>query len=90
MGIEMHHLAERMHTRIGATGALRFDRMCRDLRQRRVDGILNGAARRLGLPAAEATAVILESKSDSHQSQKLAESLGEGQTHLPRPRLRLG
>jgi hypothetical protein len=69
-----------MHTRIGAAGALRLHSMCRDLRQRRVDGILNSAMRGLSLPAAEAAAVILESKSDSHQNQKLAESSGEGQT----------
>ena len=82
MRIEVDYLAERMHTCIGAPGALRLDRMCRDLRQRRVDGILNGAVRRLGLPTAEPTAVILESRAIRIRSS-LPKAWAKGK-HLPR------
>jgi hypothetical protein len=50
-----------VHAAIGAAGGRGADFGAGDLRERRLERILDRAAAGLGLPAEEATAVVLES-----------------------------
>jgi hypothetical protein len=60
VGIEVDDLAERVHAGVSSTRTLRLHRMRGDLRQSAIDGVLDGAARRLRLPAAKIAAVVFD------------------------------
>jgi hypothetical protein len=54
-------LEARMHAAVGAAGSRRRDLGIRDRGERRLEHILDRSAAGLGLPAEEATTVVLES-----------------------------
>ena len=66
INVEVHHLCERVHSGVGAPRAHSFDVLARHLRQRALQGVLHRTAVWLGLPAAERSAVVFESESNSH------------------------
>jgi hypothetical protein len=60
----MHDLEARMHAAVGAAGRRGRDLFSGDCCQCRLERILYCAAAGLGLPAEEASAVVLESEND--------------------------
>ena len=67
-GVEMHNLRRRMHPGIGAPGTRNPYRRAGDVSQRPFQRILDGIALRLGLPAGEGGAFVLQSQRDSHEA----------------------
>ena len=63
-GVETGHLAEGMHTLIGAAGGYKFDRVTQDRRQRDLELTLGGAQHRLALPTVERGTVVLNRQAD--------------------------
>ena len=63
-GVEMDHLFLRMDPRVGASRTLQAHWMVSHPTQRRLQGLLDGAHPRLGLPTAKCAAVILQAQGD--------------------------
>jgi hypothetical protein len=57
----MRHLLASVHAAIGPAGRHERNRMAGNFRERRFRRVLQRTAPRLGLPAEEATAVVLQS-----------------------------
>ena len=69
-GIEMDHLADRMHPGIGATGTTHPHRVCCHLPQRRLELTLHRSdPAPLYLPAPEGTTVVFDTECNSHNKQ---------------------
>jgi hypothetical protein len=64
--VEVHDLAARMHTGVGASRADDLDRMRRDRRNRALDGALHARSMREPLPAEEIGAVVFDAEGDAH------------------------
>ncbi len=71
--IEVHDLRARMHARVRAARCRDFDGLVGETRERGLQVVLDSAASRLGLPAAEGRAVVLEAEGDA-QAQSEAMS----------------
>ena len=66
VGVEVDDLVDRVHAGVGAAGADRRDAMTGDLSECGLECVLDRAPIRLGLPAIEAGAVVLDAERDAH------------------------
>ena len=72
--IEVHDLHGRVHASVGPSGGSDLDAMIRDEAQRAFHFVLKTLGMRLMLPAAIASAVVLEAKGDARHGEMLAAS----------------
>lgn len=68
LNIEVHDLASGVYAGVGSAGSNDAYGVVRDRRQCGLQAVLNGPLAKLGLPAAKAGSVVLNSRRDTHDA----------------------